>query len=392
MSERPPLSRLDDSEESRVRANFADGVPEHLRDHLHVPDKEVFSLKAQLRALRTALESAEKQRDEALRVAASATARCDSLEEHATTRLDKARTLADTAQRSAEASERRADLGEKTAAMVERRAKEAEAQLEEMRRLAEDLRNRVDEQATMNASLEDEVTVFRARVIELECGVPTRSRGTQTTAEDAAAAARADDRDGIDPAQVGVRANASRWLRELESVGTPPSLDTVSGTISRATARNHFTPPGLGIDLAPPAVSTLISAAGYTRSQAARVAAFVVERDIIPAVDKMFSRRLPLRFEIRALLAHDVEPFVALGIERRHRETDPGEAVNANSAEDAGIAGERDGERFAGGGSSSAYSHDDDGSEHGEALHATRSKNIRDGSRVRGQYVGVAYG
>ena len=58
MSERPPLSRLDDSGESRARANTADGVPEHLRDHLHVPDKEVFSLKAQLKALQTVLEGA----------------------------------------------------------------------------------------------------------------------------------------------------------------------------------------------------------------------------------------------------------------------------------------------------------------------------------------------
>ena len=152
MSERPPLSRLDDSEESRARANTADGVPEHLRDHLHVPDKEVFSLKAQLKALQTVLEGAETQRDEALRVAASATARCDSFEERAAGRLEKARTRAETAERRADASERRADLGEKTSAMLEQRVEDAEAKLDETRRVAEDLRRRLDEQVATNAS------------------------------------------------------------------------------------------------------------------------------------------------------------------------------------------------------------------------------------------------
>ena len=185
MSERPPLSRLDDSGESRARANTADGVPEHLRDHLHVPDKEVFSLKAQLKALQTVLEGAEKQRDEALRVAASATARCDSFEERAAGRLEKARTRAETAERRADASERRADLGEKASAMLEKRAEEAEAKLDETRRVAEDLRRRLDEQVATNASLQEEVTVFRARVRDLERGVPTRESTTQTTAEDA---------------------------------------------------------------------------------------------------------------------------------------------------------------------------------------------------------------
>ena len=251
MSERPPLSRLDDSEESRARANTADGVPEHLRDHLHVPDKEVFSLKAQLKALQTVLEGAETQRDEALRVAASATARCDSFEERAAGRLEKARTRAETAERRADASERRADLGEKTSAMLEQRVEDAEAKLDETRRVAEDLRRRLDEQVATNASLEDEVTVFRARVRDLERGVPTRAWATQTTAEDAALAARAGDRDRVDPDEVGIRANAARWLRELEAVGAPPTLDTASGVVSRATARTHLTPPGLGLDLAP---------------------------------------------------------------------------------------------------------------------------------------------
>ena len=399
MSERPPLSRLDDSGESRARANTADGVPEHLRDHLHVPDKEVFSLKAQLKALQTVLEGAEKQRDEALRVAASATARCDSFEERAAGRLEKARTRAETAERRADASERRADLGEKASAMLEKRAEEAEAKLDETRRVAEDLRRRLDEQVATNASLHEEVTVFRTRVRDLERGVPTRESTTQTTAEDAAAAARAGDRDRVDPDEVGIRANAARWLRELEAVGAPPTLDTASGAVSRATARTHLTPPGLGIDLAPPAAPKLV-AAGYTRARAVRAASSVVERDILPAVEKMFSTRLPLRFEIRALLEEDVEPFVEWGIERRTLRADVDVRSNASgsksdSDEEAADYERGDG-RFAGDGASSARSYDEYGSSQydgdGIDVPLSRRSSLDGTPRSRGRDDGATYG
>ena len=399
MSERPPLSRLDDSGESRARANTAAGVPEHLRDHLHVPDKEVFSLKAQLKALQTVLEGAEKQRDEALRVAASATARCDSFEERAAGRLEKARTRAETAERRADASERRADLGEKASAMLEKRAEEAEAKLDETRRVAEDLRRRLDEQVATNASLQEEVTVFRARVRDLERGVPTRESTTQTTAEDAAAAARAGDRDRVDPDEVGIRANAARWLRELEAVGAPPTLDTASGAVSRATARTHLTPPGLGIDLAPPAAPKLV-AAGYTRARAVRAASSVVERDILPAVEKMFSTRLPLRFEIRALLEEDVEPFVEWGIERRTLRADVDVRSNASgsksdSDEEAADYERGDG-RFAGDGASSARSYDEYGSSQydgdGIDVPLSRRSSLDGTPRSRGRDDGATYG
>ena len=399
MSERPPLSRLDDSGESRARANTAAGVPEHLRDHLHVPDKEVFSLKAQLKALQTVLEGAEKQRDEALRVAASATARCDSFEERAAGRLEKARTRAETAERRADASERRADLGEKASAMLEKRAEEAEAKLDETRRVAEDLRRRLDEQVATNASLQEEVTVFRARVRDLERGVPTRESATQTTAEDAAAAERAGDRDRVDPDEVGIRANAARWLRELEAVGAPPTLDTASGAVSRATARTHLTPPGLGIDLAPPAAPKLV-AAGYTRARAVRAASSVVERDILPAVEKMFSTRLPLRFEIRALLEEDVEPFVEWGIERRTLRADVDVRSNASgsksdSDEEAADYERGDG-RFAGDGASSARSYDEYGSSQydgdGIDVPLSRRSSLDGTPRSRGRDDGATYG
>lgn len=316
MSPRAPLSRLDDSEESHARLNAADGVPEHLRDHLGVPDKEVFELKAKLNALQRTLESTETERVEALKVAASATARCDSFEERAAGRLDKARTRAETAERAAEDSERRADVGERTVAVLERRLEEVEALLEEFRRSAEDARFGLDEQVATNVSLEDDVTVLHARVRDLERGMPTLSSGTQTTDEDAAAAARASDQDKVLPDLRGISANAQRWLEELEAVGAPPSVDTVSGLLRRASARNHLTPPGMGICLAPPSAPKL-GAAGYTKESAARAMSSIVDNDIIPAVETMFSRKLPLRLEIRALLESDVEPFVEWDISRR---------------------------------------------------------------------------
>ena len=355
-----------------MRVNTTDGFPEHLRDHLHVPDKEVFSLKAQLKALQTVLEGAETQRDEALRVAASATARCDSFEERAAGRLEKVRMRAVTAERRADASERRADLGEKTSAKLERRAEEAEAKLDETRRVTEDLRRRLDEQIAENASLEDEVTAFRARVRDLERGVPTRASATQTTEKDSALAARAGNWDRVDPGEVGIRANAARWLRELEAVGAPPTLDTSSGTVSRATARTHLTPPGLGLDLAPPAAPRLF-AGGYTRARAARAASSVVECDILPAVEKMFSTRLPLRFEIRALLEEDVEPFVEWGIERRtlRVDVDDESAATTRRANSDDMAAES--ER----GSSSARSHEG----YGYTQHAGEGHDARPSRR-----------
>jgi hypothetical protein len=216
-------------------------------------------------------------------------------------------------------------------------------------------------------------------VRDLERGVPTRAWATQTTAEDAALAARAGDRDRVDPDEVGIRANAARWLRELEAVGAPPTLDTASGVVSRATARTHLTPPGLGLDLAPPAAPRL-GAAGYTRARAVRAASSVVERDILPAVEKMFSTRLPLHFEIRALLEQDVEPFVEWGIERRTlgADVDGKNAAGSKSAnsDEAAADRERGPGWFAGEDASSARSYDEYGSSQygGEGLDVALSR------------------
>jgi hypothetical protein len=283
--ERAPLSRLFHTEDSRARVNCADGVPEHLRDHLRVPDKEVFVLQARLLALQTALASTESDRDEALRVAADATARCDSFEERAASRLDKARTRAATAERAAEASERRADEGERQVAVLERRVGEVEASLVATRGVAEGARFRLETKVTQNASLEVDITVLHQRVRLLERGVLSVSFGTQTAAEDFAAAARANDADKVLPAAVGVRANAKRWLQELQAVGAPPSVDTVSGLPLRANARHHLTPPGLGTDLVPPSAPDK-GAAGYTKAHAVRVRiAFPKSQDCVPVQD-----------------------------------------------------------------------------------------------------------
>jgi hypothetical protein len=283
--------------------------------------------------------------------------------------------------------------------MLEKRAEEAEAKLDETRRVAEDLRRRLDEQVATNASLQEDVTVFRARVRDLERGVSTRESATQTTAEDAAAAARAGDRDRVDPDEVGIRANAARWLRELEAVGAPPTLDTASGAVSRATARTHLTPPGLGIDLAPPAAPKLV-AAGYTRARAVRAASSVVERDILPAVEKMFSTRLPLRFEIRALLEEDVEPFVEWGIERRTLRADVDVRSNASGSksdsETEAADYERGDGRFAGDGASSARSYDEYGSSQydrdGIDVPLSRRSSLDGTPRSRGRDDGATYG
>ena len=85
-----------------------------------------------------------------------------------------------------------------------------------------------------------------------------------------------------------------------------------------------------------------------------RAVSSVVERDILPAVEKMFSTRLPLRFEIRALLEEDVEPFVEWGIERRTLGAD----VDGENAADR----ERGDGRSAGESSSSARSLEEYGS------------------------------
>ena len=283
--ERAPLSRLFHTEDSHARVNSADGVPEHLRDHLRVPDKEVFVLQARLLALQTALASTESDRDEALRVAADATARCDSFEERAASRLDKARTRAATAERAAEASERRADEGERQVAVLERRVGEVEASLVATRGVAEGARFRLETKVTQNASLEVDITVLHQRVRLLERSVLSVSFGTQTAAEDFAAAARANDADKILPAAVGVRANAKRWLQELQAVGAPPSVDTLSGLPLRANARHHLTPPGLGTDLVPPSAPDK-GAAGYTKARAVRVRiAFPKSQDCVPIQD-----------------------------------------------------------------------------------------------------------
>ena len=179
-----------------------------------------------------------------------------------------------------------------------------------------------------------------------------------------------------------------------------PTLNTASGVVSRATARTHLLPPGLGLDLAPPAAPRARRRRVHARARSAR-ASSVVERDILPAVEKMFSTRLPLHFEIRALLEQDVEPFVEWGIERRTlgADVDGKNAAGSKSAnsDEAAADRERGPGWFAGEGASSARSYDEYGSSQygGEGLDVPlsrrssldctpRSRRRDDGARADG--------
>jgi hypothetical protein len=62
---------------------------------------------------------------------------------------------------------------------------------------------------------------------------------------------------------------------------------------------------GLGRDLPPPA-DPHQGAAGYSMAAAMAEVAQILAEDLIPAVDRMFQRQLPLRDEIRALLEDEV--------------------------------------------------------------------------------------
>jgi hypothetical protein len=65
----------------------------------------------------------------------------------------------------------------------------------------------------------------------------------------------------------------------------------------------------LGRDLPPPAEPHLGSA-GYSLAAAVAEVAFIIEQDLVPAVDRMFQRQLPLREEIRALVEDEVMPLI----------------------------------------------------------------------------------
>ena len=344
-SRRSPLARIDEPASpssprpSHVDADADDargirpgsGVPAPLLEHLHVPDKEVFELKAKVNALRKAVKAAEAHRDDALRVAAAADARAKTASDRDATKLDKALTRAEAAERASDAAEHRADAADRAAAEAERRAEAAEMELRETRRVVADLRERLDEQRAVGVTLEDDVDVLRRRVRELQRGVAKNSVASQTEAEGFAAAARlADPEAAVETTDEGFRDRAAEWLRQLDAVGAETSVDA-EGNVVRASARGHLVPRGLGVDLAPPP-EPVLGSAGYSLAAAVAAMAAIVEGELVPAVDRAFQRQLPLRVEIRTLLEEDVAPLVAPTVARL---TSVGEAsVRAAPAED----------------------------------------------------------
>eukprot|EP00740_Mantoniella_antarctica_P007389 CAMPEP_0181355188 /NCGR_PEP_ID=MMETSP1106-20121128/3763_1 /TAXON_ID=81844 /ORGANISM="Mantoniella antarctica, Strain SL-175" /LENGTH=796 /DNA_ID=CAMNT_0023467905 /DNA_START=277 /DNA_END=2667 /DNA_ORIENTATION=+ len=293
-------------------AAAAAGVPAHLLDHLHAPDREVFELKAKVNALAKQLQAAGDQRDEALRVAATTDARAKASSANAANKLDKVRVRAEAAERAAGANDLRAEASEAAARSAKQRTAAAEAQVQKQTTLVAQLEEEIEEQRAIGVTLEDDVEGLRRRVLEHERGVSTLSRSSQTVKADLEAAAKANDLDA--PEQTtsgngGFRARANAWLRDLEGVGADAHLDT-SGMMHRASARLPRAPRGLGRDLPPPAESHLLGAAGYSFAAAAAEMSLILERDLVPAVDRMFQRQLPLREEIRALVEDEVMPLV----------------------------------------------------------------------------------
>ena len=328
-SRRSPMARIDEPvspsslRPSHVVADADDargirpgpGVPTPLLEHLHVPDKEVFELKAKVNALLKLVKAAEAHRDDALRVAAATDARAKTASDRETTKLDKALTRAEAAERAADAAEHRADAADRAAVEAERRAEAAEMELRETSRVVADLRERLDEQRAVGVTLEDDVEVLRRRVSELQRGVAKNSVASQTEPEGFAAAARLADPDAmVETTDAGFRDKAAEWLRRLDAVGAETSVDA-EGNVVRASARGCLVPRGLGLDLAPPP-EPVLGSAGYSLAGAVAAMAAIVEGELIPAVDRAFQRSLPLHVEIRALLEEDVAPLISPTIAR----------------------------------------------------------------------------
>ena len=220
------------------------GVPVHLREHLHAPDREIFEVKAKLQALTKRLHQAEQDRDEALKVAVAADARRKAADEHASQKLEKVRTRAEAAERAAESSELLADATSAALQEMEIRAQTAEAELHRQTERVARLEEALEKQKAKGITLEDDVDILRRRVRNLERGISSFSKASQTASEDFVdSGPREEDH------SFGV--NAAELLRELEDVGTDAHIDA-TGAVRRATARDPREPEGLGVEIVPP--------------------------------------------------------------------------------------------------------------------------------------------
>ena len=220
------------------------GVPVHLREHLHAPDREIFEVKAKLQALTKRLHQAEQDRDEALKVAVAADARRKAADEHASQKLERVRTRAEAAERAAESSELLANATSAALQEMEIRAQTAEAELHRQTERVARLEEALEKQRAKGMTLEDDVDILRRRVRNLERGISSFSKASQTATEDFVdSGPREEDH------SFGV--NAAELLRELEDVGTDAHIDA-TGAVRRATARDPREPEGLGVEIVPP--------------------------------------------------------------------------------------------------------------------------------------------
>lgn len=220
------------------------GVPAHLREHLHAPDREIFEVKAKLQALTKRFQQVEKDRDDALMVAAAADARSKATNEHASQKLEKVRTRAEAAERAAESSELLADATSAALRDMEDRAQQAEAELHRQKERVTRLEDELEKQRAIGMTLEDDVDILRRRVRNLERGISSFSKASQTTPEDFV-----DSSSQPEDHSFGVR--AAELLRELEDVGTDAHVDD-TGAVRRASVRDTLEPDGLGAEIMPP--------------------------------------------------------------------------------------------------------------------------------------------
>ena len=197
-------------------------IPTHLAGPPDVPDKRVFELKAKMNALTKRLLAAEKQRDDAVEAKTTTNAAMKSAAREAEEALVATRHRAEQAEILARENAARAIDAETRAADAERRAARAEATAREQSSLVAALREEIETLKAVGVTLEDDVDVLRAKVTELEVGVRTFSRSSQTTEE-----AEADDalRGGGRAAgggREGLKDRAASWMARLDRVGSDP--------------------------------------------------------------------------------------------------------------------------------------------------------------------------
>jgi uncharacterized coiled-coil protein SlyX len=195
-------------------------IPTHLAGPPDVPDKRVFELKAKMNALTKRLLAAEKQRDDAVEAKTTTNAAMKSAAREAEEALVATRHRAEQAEILARENATRAIDAETRAADAERRAAHAEATAREQSSLVAALREEIETLKAVGVTLEDDVDVLRAKVTELEVGVGTFSRSSQTTEEEDDA--RGGGGRAAGGGREGLKDRAASWMARLDRVGSDP--------------------------------------------------------------------------------------------------------------------------------------------------------------------------